>query len=146
MLEQMQSHNGYTCMAFRLCAFSNVSSNNMHKLRYNYIGCICLTCFQCELSYASLDFLRGQKHSCIGCISLTFFAFPYWTLEVQKKMLIDSGGFWYWTVCSPYSLIMFRYELWRDQLLLSLNSYTDSNCRFCSNRILLGHYGEISNA
>ena len=37
------------CLAFLHCAFSNVSSNRLHKRLHNHIGYICLT-FLCHLS------------------------------------------------------------------------------------------------
>ena len=37
------SHIGYNCLTFLNCAFSDVSSNDVHKRIHSRIGCICLT-------------------------------------------------------------------------------------------------------
>ena len=41
----MQSHTGCICLTFSHCAFSDVSSNDLHVRMHSHTGCICSICF-----------------------------------------------------------------------------------------------------
>ena len=68
----MQSHIGYTCLAFHHCVFSNVFSNGMPEMMQSHSGCICMTFRHCVLSNVSSNYLPEQMQSHTGCICSAF--------------------------------------------------------------------------
>ena len=62
------SHIGYNCLTFLNCAFSDVSSNDVHKRIHSRIGCICLTFHHYGFSNVSSNCLNAKMQSHINCI------------------------------------------------------------------------------
>ena len=61
------SNIGYNCLTFLNCAFSDVSSNDVHKRIHSRIGCICLTFHHYGFSNVSSNCLHARMQSHINC-------------------------------------------------------------------------------
>ena len=61
------SHIGYNCLTFLNCAFSDVSSNDVHKRIHSRIGCICLTFHHYGFSNVYSNCLHARMQSHINC-------------------------------------------------------------------------------